>query len=115
MKVIIGIICLLITTDAFRLTSPATFLRDANIAARAPTNLYMNKKKGSRKKKSSKATTSSMGFAGALQNPREKFPYAGSIRPGLQSPQKVVVEEGIMKPDYSDDGVVRLYSLMVLI
>mmetsp|Transcript_9297 Transcript_9297/g.14319 ORF Transcript_9297/g.14319 Transcript_9297/m.14319 type:complete len:408 (+) Transcript_9297:139-1362(+) len=105
MKIIIGIICLLITTDAFLLTSPSTFLRDANIAARAPTNLYMNKKKGSRKKKSSKSTTSSMGFAGALQNPREKFPYAGSIRPGLQSPQKVVVEEGIMKPDYSDDGV----------
>jgi len=33
------------------------------------------------------------------------FPYAGAIRPAEQSPQKIVIEESIMKPDYADDGM----------
>ena len=33
------------------------------------------------------------------------FPFTGAIRPGNQSPQRVVVEEGIMKPDYWQTGV----------
>ena len=48
------------------------------------------------------------GFAGALRELQlTTFSYAGSIRPGTQSPQKQVTVEGIIKPDYSDDGVVR--------
>lgn len=48
------------------------------------------------------------GFAGALRDLQlASFPYAGSITPGQKSPQKVVVEEGIMIPDYAQDGMVR--------
>eukprot|EP00547_Thalassionema_nitzschioides_P002442 CAMPEP_0194203094 /NCGR_PEP_ID=MMETSP0156-20130528/2969_1 /TAXON_ID=33649 /ORGANISM="Thalassionema nitzschioides, Strain L26-B" /LENGTH=384 /DNA_ID=CAMNT_0038928773 /DNA_START=155 /DNA_END=1309 /DNA_ORIENTATION=- len=81
-----------------------TFMKERTINVRAPTTLYMNKKKGSKKKKSSSSSNSSLGFAGALQNSLG-FRYAGSILPGMQSPQKIVVEDGIMKPDYADDGV----------
>jgi len=104
MKVIIGIICLFAAGDALLLKSPMTFMKERTINVRAPTTLYMNKKKGSKKKKSSSSSNSSLGFAGALQNSLG-FRYAGSILPGMQSPQKIVVEDGIMKPDYADDGV----------
>lgn len=47
------------------------------------------------------------GFAGALRDLRNNsFPYAGSIRPGVQSPQKIVIDESIMKPDYAIDTIV---------
>lgn len=33
-----------------------------------------------------------------------RFPYAGEIRPGKQSPQRIVVEESILQPDYAKTG-----------
>jgi hypothetical protein len=50
------------------------------------------------------------GFAGALRDLQlASFSYAGSIRPGTQSPQKTVnSSSGILTlPDYSQDGMVR--------
>ncbi len=70
----------------------------------------MNKKRSSNKK--NKGGTKSKGFGGALRDLQSSaFPYAGSVLPGNQSPQKVVVQEGIMKPDYSEDGRVSTESL----
>ncbi len=62
----------------------------------------MNKKRRDRDRSAPK------GFGAAIRQLQlETFPYAGSVRPGKQSPQRVVVEEGVVKPDYWDDGVVR--------
>lgn len=67
--------------------------------------LFMNKKKKKTKKKSSGG--GAKGFASALRDLREStFQYAGSIQPGVQSPQKVVTDPNIMKPDYAVDGFV---------
>jgi hypothetical protein len=81
---------------------------DAFLVQQSPSSttlLHMNNKKKAPKKKD--AAPASKGFAGALKEfQRNAFPYAGSIRPGNQSPQRVVVEEGIVKPDYANDGVV---------
>lgn len=61
----------------------------------------MNKKRKTKKK----GKVQSKGFGGALRDLQANtFPYAGTVRPGAQSPQKIVVQEGIMKPDYSEDG-----------
>ena len=69
-----------------------------------PTTTALFDKKSSKKPLRAKPK----GFAGALRELQlTTFPYAGSIRPGTQSPQKKVTVEGMIKPDYSDDGVVR--------
>lgn len=66
----------------------------------------MNKKRSSNKKK--KGGSTSKGFGGALRELQaNSFPYAGTVRPGDQSPQKIVIQEEIMKPDYAEDGKVR--------
>jgi methionyl aminopeptidase len=65
----------------------------------------MNKKKAAPNKLT-------QGFASVLKNLQAKgFPYAGSIRPGKQSPQRtiIVVDENDEKsaiafPDYAHDG-----------
>jgi len=105
MRLIIGVLCLPVFGNALLLSSPATLLTKSTISAqRSSTLLHMNKKKASKKKKKSSAKSTSLGFAGTtLQRP--SFPFAGTLRPGLQSPQKIVVEKGIVKPDYADDGV----------
>jgi len=61
------------------------------------TRLWMNKKKkGARGK--------AKGF-GSFSLPDFGFKYAGGITPGKQSPQKIVLEKDISKPDYALDGV----------
>jgi len=76
------------------------------ISSTSTTEVYMNKKRSSSSKK--KSGSSGKGFASALRELQTNaFPFAGTVLPGKQSPQKVVVEEGIMKPDYAVDGKVR--------
>ena len=81
--------------------------------------LFMNKKKNQRvninsnttkgfgggSTGSSSATSSSL-ESDILVRPKTKsnFQYAGSIRPGLQSPRRVVPSEKIAFPDYALDG-----------
>ncbi len=78
------------------------------------TTLYMNKKRSNSNKKKNKGSVSSKGFGGALRELQANtFPYAGSVRPGKQSPQKIVVEEGIMRPDYADDGRVSWFLFIL--
>lgn len=80
---------------------------------RAGTELFMNKKKSSKKKKSS--TSSGQGFGGVMgMAPKSSFPYAGSIRPGVISEQRVVVDENIISPSYALDGVPKEKSSALL-
>lgn len=69
----------------------------------------MNKKKSGAKKKSARSRTSSSskGFAGALRDLQQNtFPYSGSIRPGKQSPKRIVPNDtGITFPDYALDSI----------
>jgi len=60
------------------------------------TKLYMNKKK--KKKGGGK------GFGGfSLRD--LTFKYAGGVRPGTQTPQRIVADKAIAKPDYALDGI----------
>lgn len=62
-------------------------------------------KKGASNKKKGKAA--SKGFGAIFRESKaDVFPYAGTITPGIQSPQKIVVDESIMKPDYAEDSIV---------
>jgi hypothetical protein len=59
------------------------------------------------KKKRSGSGSGGGGFASAaMQSLATKtFPYAGPLRPGKQSPQRVVIEENVLvKPDYWQTG-----------
>jgi hypothetical protein len=70
----------------------------------------MNKKKGKGgKKKAARGTPK--GFAGALRDLQmNTFQYAGGVKAGKQSPQKTVSDSAvIMKPDYSEDGIVSSF------
>jgi methionyl aminopeptidase len=60
----------------------------------------MNKKAAGKKR----TKTKSQGFASAFSQPSNGFPYAGSITPGKQSPQRTVVDDKILLPDYAKDG-----------
>ena len=65
-----------------------------------------NKKKSSKKKS---APSAGKGFAASVLNrATDNFPYAGSVRPGSLSPQRVVVpgesNKNIILPDYALDG-----------
>ena len=75
------------------------------------TILFMGKSGGSsKKKKKSGGAPASKGFATmgfATDSPIDRFPYAGSVRPGTQSPQRRVVvssDVDIVMPDYALDG-----------
>ena len=108
---ILGVSSLIIQTGAFTPTVLPTCQRvqggmGSNVISKG-TALHMNKKKSKGvKKKASRATPK--GFAGALRDLKmNTFQYAGSVKAGKQSPQKIVLDsEVIMKPDYSEDGVV---------
>jgi len=55
------------------------------------------------------------GFAGALRDLQTAtFDYAGTVKPGKTSPQKVVLQEqGISIPDYAQDGMPKNKSMML--
>ena len=82
--------------------------------------------KGGNKKKKKKPSIGSnpstgKGFASAVaaDAPVDRFPYAGSIRPGIQSPQrKVIVSADAandLLPDYALDGRPKKGSNMPLL
>jgi hypothetical protein len=94
--IFVCLVSILSTAEAF---SPATTTTAAT--SRPSTRLFMNKKKASPKK------AKTQGFASALKSLQTKgFPYAGGIRPGKQSPQRIVLDEesAIAFPDYANDG-----------
>jgi len=89
--------------------------RRGNIAinnrGRLSSQLYMNKKK--KKNRSNKSSNKSKAFGGGstssssstttLIKPKttSNFQYAGTIKPGLQSPKRIVPSEKIQFPDYA--------------
>jgi hypothetical protein len=98
--------CALGAVDAFVVPAgggPAATTRSTG------TSLHMNKKKGKAKgKKSSSGGGKGFGaapVAAALQSlANPAFQYAGTVLPGTQSPQRVVTDPAIVKPDYALDG-----------
>jgi hypothetical protein len=87
--------------DAFALTTPSS--RGGVLTTPSSTSTSLNDKKSSSSKK---ARASPGGFASKLQEMRaSKFPYAGEVRPGQQSPQRQVLDSTITRPDYADTGV----------
>jgi len=82
-----------------------------NNRGRLSSQLYMNKKK--KKNRSNKSSSKSKAFGGGstssssstttLIKPKttSNFQYAGTIKPGLQSPKRIVPSEKIKFPDYA--------------
>jgi hypothetical protein len=70
--------------------------------------LKMNEESSAKKKRASNSnnrSTGGKGFADTLQKLQNKsFTYSGSVRPGKQSPQRVVTDPTIVLPDYALDG-----------
>jgi len=74
----------------------------AGLAKRQLVKLH-NKKKGAKTARNVKAKPK--GFAGALRDLQmNTFPYTGTVKPGTQTPQRVVDDPGIMRPNYANDG-----------
>lgn len=88
-------------------------------APSSSTILFMGGKGGNKKKKKKPGKSSSIGkgFASAIaaEAPIDRFPYAGSVRPGMQSPQRVVVSSDVSLPDYALDGRPKKGSNMPLL
>mmetsp|Transcript_4321 Transcript_4321/g.7202 ORF Transcript_4321/g.7202 Transcript_4321/m.7202 type:complete len:405 (+) Transcript_4321:103-1317(+) len=105
-RLILSLACCIALSEAFLPTQPLTSTTPSLVTATdgtSSTQLF-NKKK-SKKKSSGGARAKPQGFAGALRDLQiNTFPYAGEVRPGTQSPQRIVLEEGIIRPDYADDG-----------
>lgn len=70
-------------------------------ASRSAVLLYHNKKKG---KAAAKGFGSSPSRSRREPVKLDRFPYSGSIRPGIQSPQRIVTVDSILKPDYWETG-----------
>ena len=83
------------------------------------TILFMGGKGGNKKKKKKpgKSSSTAKGFASAIaaEAPIDRFPYAGSVRPGKQSPQRVVASSDVSLPDYALDGRPKKGSNMPLL
>jgi hypothetical protein len=68
------------------------------------------------KKKPNRSMKPKGGFAGALRDLQTAtFDYAGTVKPGKTSPQKIVLQDGISIPDYAQDGMVRTYIYIVCV
>jgi methionyl aminopeptidase len=60
---------------------------------------------------SGRSTAGGRGFAESLPKlPTKSFSYSGTIRPGRQSPQRIVTDPNIMLPDYATDGKPKKHS-----
>lgn len=90
-------------SDAFAFhakTRPASPLAGTDDLTTSTTALSMHNKK---KKKAGPAK--SKGFGGGSSSKKiDRFPYAGGVRPGTQSVQKIVTVADIVKPDYAESG-----------
>ena len=81
-------------------TSTTRSSRNLSENGASSTRLFHNQKK-----KRNNNNSSGAGFASPFRNSLEQvFPYTGTVRPGQQSPQRVVLQEDIVKPDYWQTG-----------
>ena len=80
--------------------SPAASLLFSHANQKVPRHiLTMNQKEPTKRRVSS---TKAKGFA--IENKVLEFAYSGSVRPGKQSPQRVVTNSNIVLPDYALDS-----------
>jgi len=101
----------LVSPPTLPLASTNGLIRNGYREASTSMILFMGKSGNKKKKKPSGGKPpAGTGFASALatEPPLDKFPYAGSVRPGKQSPQrKVIVSSDVssdLLPDYALDG-----------
>mmetsp|Transcript_11490 Transcript_11490/g.21487 ORF Transcript_11490/g.21487 Transcript_11490/m.21487 type:complete len:446 (+) Transcript_11490:137-1474(+) len=93
------------------ITSPPCFFHQASnrfdsVITKASSTALFKKRSTSAASKKDGNPPKAKGFASALRDLQQNsFKYAGTIRPGKQSPQKIVIDESIMKPDYAEDGI----------
>ena len=98
---------------AFTSLVDAFVTRSTTIPNRPDTvELYHNKKKGGKgpakgfgDPSSSSSSSKPKTRTRAAPLKLDRFPYAGMIRPGKQSPQKKVTDKNILKPDYAESGI----------
>jgi hypothetical protein len=75
-------------------------------------SLLMHNKKSAKSRGSSKGFASSSSRTGTLDQ-KDRFPYAGTVRPGRQLPQRTVVPgqdqvpSTLLLPDYAETGTPR--------
>lgn len=93
-------------------TTTSTSTSTITSSQTSTTELYMNKKRSKKKKTSGGG---GKGFAGSLKALQmNAFNYAGTVRPGKQSPQKIVVAENVlMFPDYAEDSIPKAKPQML--
>jgi len=109
LAITVALITLSISTDAFSTVPKKNSLSLSTSTMQqftSSTRLEMNKKgKSKSKPKKKTASSSPKGFAAALRDLQEKgFKFSGDVRPGKQSPQRVVNNPRIIVPDYAVDG-----------
>jgi len=114
-KAVAAVLLLAVATVAFTPSPPPRHLH-ISVGSSPSSVLFMNKKKkqrpniNSNKSKGFGAGSSSSSSSlesDVLIRPKttSNFKYAGSIRPGLQSPKRIVPSEKIKFPDYALDGL----------
>lgn len=116
-RLILSFACCLAVSEAFLPTQPLTSTITPSLVTdtdgSSSTQLF-NKKKTKKNSSGGGARAKPKGFAGALRDLQiNSFPYAGEVRPGAQSPQRIVVEEGIIRPDYADDATPKNKAQML--
>jgi methionyl aminopeptidase len=96
------------SSHAFVLVRPSVKTTFSTIT----TLLEMHNKRA--KKKPNRSMKPKGGFAGALRDLQTAtFDYAGTVKPGKTSPQKIVLQDGISIPDYAQDGMPKNKSIML--
>lgn len=119
-----SLLVLLLATTAIHGFQPPATLSTASrattrgVAVPEPLSMIKKSKKSSSKgSKKSLSQSSGAGFGGAAPPQSSsgpilkdapswasRFPFAGDLRPGGQSPQRVVIADNVVPPDYADDG-----------
>jgi hypothetical protein len=90
--------------DGFSVPFPTT----GTTSVPTTTRLYHNNNNNKKSTASSKRRSGG-GFGTMANNDpakkKDSFPYAGTIRPGRRSPQRVVTTPDMLKPDYWETGI----------
>ena len=109
MRVVISKTLLPLIVAIFLASPSLAFLALRPTAPHSLTELHHNKKK--------KGSTAAKGFGASSSSSSvnkstratpikiDRFPYAGALRPGKQSKQKIVTVDSILKPDYAKTGM----------
>lgn len=111
------ITALLLLATSIQAFQPLISSNTRGVVLVQPLSMIKKAKKSSSSSKQSSPSPGGAGFGGstaagsgstaALKGApswASRFPFAGSVRPGSQSPQKVVIADNVIPPDYAEDG-----------